>query len=116
MNNIAEQLATLERECKNYTARAFGMKAFLELNDLRVRGVEPFIGPKANTAFRKAVICKLMDECNIGVNSAAGHYNYAFKYAQGKYPELVVGLGRPEDKKGGRLTNLERERRAALSL
>ena len=59
---------------------------------------------KANTAFRKAVIAYAMEEFGITLASAATHYNHAFKEAK-KVPELaeaLAGLGRAEDKKGGR--------------
>lgn len=57
-----------------------------------------------NTAFRAAVIRYAMDEFDITLASAATHYNHAFKEAK-KVPELaetLEGLGRAEDKKGGR--------------
>ena len=57
-----------------------------------------------NTRFRANVIGYAMEEFGITLASAATHYNHAFKEAK-KVPELaeaLVGLGRPEDKKGGR--------------
>ena len=57
-----------------------------------------------NTAFRKNIIAFAMDEFGITLASAATHYNHAFKEAK-KVAELapqLEGLGRPEDKKGGR--------------
>lgn len=75
---------------------------FAELNELRRRNVEPFNGPKANTVFRKHVMGYLMDEFGITLASAATHYNEAFKFVKELNSELVDGLGRPEDKKGGR--------------
>jgi hypothetical protein len=75
---------------------------FVELNELRRRGEAPYVGPKANTIFRKNVMCFLMDEFGITLASAATHYNEAFKLVKEATPELVSGLGRPEDKKGGR--------------
>ncbi len=38
----------------------------------------------------------------LSVASAATHYNHALKQAKANTPELVQGLGRAEDKKGGR--------------
>lgn len=64
-----------------------------------------------NTAFRKAVICYAMDEFGITLASAATHYNHAFKEAR-KIADLVPlleGLGRPEDKKGGRKPKVRAE-------
>jgi hypothetical protein len=63
---------------------------------------------EGNTAFRKSVIAHL--EENFGITHAAGatHYNHAFIDARTRAatdPELaalLAGLGRPEDKKGGR--------------
>lgn len=75
---------------------------FVELNELRRRGEAPYTGPKANTVFRKNVMSHLMTEFNISLASAATHYNEAFKLVKEATPELVSGLGRPEDKKGGR--------------
>lgn len=57
-----------------------------------------------NTRFRAEVIGYAMEEFAITLASAATHYNHAFKEAK-KLPELaelLVGLGRAEDKKGGR--------------
>ena len=57
-----------------------------------------------NTRFRANVIGYAMEEFGITLASAATHYNHAFKEAK-KLPELaelLQGLGRPEDKKGGR--------------
>jgi hypothetical protein len=69
---------------------------FLELSPARVAGT------LTNTQFRKNVMCHLMEEFGITLSSAATHYNEAFKAAKVSHPDLVVGLGRPEDKKGGR--------------
>lgn len=55
-----------------------------------------------NTRFRKEVICYAMEEFGITLASAATHYNHAFKLVKAATPELVEGLGRAEDKKGGR--------------
>ena len=55
-----------------------------------------------NTAFRKAVMCSLIEEFEISIASAATHYNHSFKTVKASNPELVEGLGRAEDKKGGR--------------
>lgn len=55
-----------------------------------------------NTAFRKAVMSYIVEEFGIPVTSAATHYNHSFQKCREANPELVEGLGRAEDKKGGR--------------
>lgn len=55
-----------------------------------------------NTAFRKAVMDAIMLAFKCSLASAATHYNHSFKEVKKTNPELVVGLGRPENKKGGR--------------
>ena len=57
-----------------------------------------------NTRFRAEVIGYAMESFDISLASAATHYNHAFKEAK-KVPELLAqleGLGRADDKKGGR--------------
>ena len=55
-----------------------------------------------NTAFRKNVMFYAMEEFGITLASAATHYNHAFQECKKVTPELVEGLGRADDKKGGR--------------
>jgi len=69
---------------------------FAELNEQRRRGL------LTNVQFRKNVMCDAMEEFGITLASAATHYNHAFKLLKELNAELVSGLGRPEDKKGGR--------------
>jgi hypothetical protein len=69
---------------------------FVELNEQRRRGL------MGNTVFRKSVIAYIMEEFSTTLASAATHYNHAFKTVKGLNSELVDGLGRAEDKKGGR--------------
>lgn len=69
---------------------------FVELNNLRNRG------ELTNTQFRKNVIADVMAAFDITLASAATHYNHAFKTVKELNAELVSGLGRAEDKKGGR--------------
>ena len=69
---------------------------FVELNEQRRRGL------MGNTVFRKSVIAWVMEEFGCTLASAATHYNHAFKLVKELNSELVDGLGRPEDKKGGR--------------
>lgn len=67
------------------------------------------MGNKANTIFRKNVMGFLMEEFGITLASAATHYNEAFKLVKEATPELVSGLGREEDKKGGRKPKVKEE-------
>ena len=60
-----------------------------------------------NTAFRKAVMDSIMENFGCSLASAATHYNHSFKVVKAANPELVEGLGRPEDKKGGRKKKVE---------
>jgi hypothetical protein len=69
---------------------------FVELNNLRNRG------ELTNTQFRKNVIADVMEAFGITLASAATHYNHAFKNCKELNSELVSGLGRADDKKGGR--------------
>jgi hypothetical protein len=55
-----------------------------------------------NTEFRRAVMAYIQSEFGTSEASAATHYNHSFKLVRATNPELVEGLGRPEDKKGGR--------------
>lgn len=59
-----------------------------------------------NTAFRKNVMFYVMEEFSITLASAATHYNHAFKTFKEANPTRVEGLGRAEDKKGGRKPKL----------
>jgi len=56
-----------------------------------------------NTLFRKTVIAWTMEQFGVTLAAAATHYNHAFIEARKVTPPLPLdGLGRPEDKKGGR--------------
>lgn len=69
---------------------------FVELNVLRAKG------ELSNKAFRRDVMMWAINEFELTVASAATHYNHAFKLVQTSNPASVEGLGRAEDKKGGR--------------
>ena len=69
---------------------------FLELLPTRVNTRE------GNCAFRKNVMASVMEDFGITLASAATHYNHAFKHAVSLNTPGLDGLGRPEDKKGGR--------------
>lgn len=62
-----------------------------------------------NTAFRKAVMASIMEDFGITLASAATHYNHAFITQKAADPASVEGLGRPEDKKGGRKPKVRAE-------
>lgn len=71
-----------------------------------------------NTRFRAEVIAFAMEDYGITLASAATHYNHAFKEAK-KVPELAAtleGLGRAEDKKGGRKPKVRIAPDAAVEL
>jgi hypothetical protein len=76
--------------------RPYTNAKFVEFNNLRNRG------ELTNTQFRKNVIADVMEAFGITLASAATHYNHAFKTVKELNSELVSGLGRAEDKKGGR--------------
>jgi hypothetical protein len=62
----------------------------------------PQLAELGNAGFRRKVIEATVAQFGISIASAATHYNHAFKVIKEADPELVTGLGRPEDKKGGR--------------
>lgn len=62
----------------------------------------PKLAELGNIAFRAEVMNQAIMAFGISVGSAATHYNHALKTARAANPEAVAGLGRPEDKKGGR--------------
>jgi len=59
-------------------------------------------GELAAAAFRAKVMDGAVKKFEISVASAATHYNHALKMTRLASPTSVEGLGRPEDKKGGR--------------
>lgn len=52
--------------------------------------------------FRRQVISEIIAAFEVSASSAATHYNHALKAQRLADPESVKGLGRAEDKKGGR--------------
>jgi len=74
--------------------RAYADRKFIDLLPRR--------SELGNTLFRKTVISDIMEQFGTTLASAATHYNHAFKEARKVVPEQLEGLGRPEDKKGGR--------------
>lgn len=71
--------------------------------------------PARNKRFRRDVMQYAIDEFDCTVASAATHYNHALKLWQKQFPEQVEGLGRPEDKKGGRKKKVVAETGAAVN-
>lgn len=80
-----------------------GIRAFV--NDKFVATL-PRLTELGNIAFRREVMNAAIMEFGISVASAATHYNHAFKTAKELTPAAVAGLGRAEDKKGGRKPTL----------
>lgn len=74
--------------------REFARAKFMELLPSRQE--------MGNKAFRKAVWSAIQDQFGISVASACTQYNNVFKEVKLSHPQLVEGLGRSEDKKGGR--------------
>ena len=66
----------------------------------------PRLGELGNIAFRAEVMNQAIMAFGINVASAATHYNHSLKMAKAANPEAVAGLGRSEDKKGGRKPTL----------
>jgi hypothetical protein len=77
------------------------------------KGIRPFVNASfakhlvnlaelGNTGFRRAVMQETMQEFNISALTAATHYNFSLKQQRANNPASVIGVGRPENKKGGR--------------
>lgn len=62
----------------------------------------PQLAELGNAGFRAKVMNGVVAKFEISVASAATHYNHALKTQRATDPASVAGLGRPEDKKGGR--------------
>ena len=78
------------------------MKGIREFTNEKFAELLPQRAELGNTAFRKAVMAAAVAQFSISVASAATHYNHTLKTVRAADPTLVEGLGRPEDKKGGR--------------
>ena len=76
--------------------RPYAVAAFIAQSPTRINTRE------GNTAFRKTLMAELMEQFGITLASASTHYNHAFISAKTTHPAFVDGLGRAEDKKGGR--------------
>lgn len=78
------------------------MKGIREYTNARFVELLPQLPELGNAGFRKAVMQGAITAFGISVASAATHYNFALKTQRATSPKSVAGLGRPEDKKGGR--------------
>ncbi len=79
------------------------------------RNAQPADSKTRNKEFRRDVMTWAISEFDISIASAATHYNHALKLAQKEIPAQVEGLGRPEDKKGGRKKKIVAETTAAVN-
>jgi hypothetical protein len=59
-------------------------------------------GEVNGTEFRATVMQAVVQKFSISVAAAATHYNHSLKMQRIVDPNSIKGLGRPEDKKGGR--------------
>lgn len=95
--------------------RPFCNNLFLQALPARVNSTA------GNTAFRKTIIASCMEEFNITLASAATHYNHAFINAKelaktdATVATALEGLGRAEDKKGGRKVKAKVEAAAPVA-
>lgn len=62
----------------------------------------PQLQDLGNSGFRRKVMEGVVAKFGISVASSATHYNHAFRQAKLNDAASVAGLGRAEDKKGGR--------------
>lgn len=90
--------------------RPYACRMFLELSALRCQGHYGAIDrplAQGNRGFRRAVLDTIKEAFGLTELQAATHYNHAFKTVRVTNPELTLGLGRPDDKKGGRRRRAE---------
>lgn len=77
-------------------------KGIREFTNQTFANTLPRLPELGNTEFRREVMTQTVVAFGITLASAATHYNHALKQARASNPESVAGLGRAEDKKGGR--------------
>ncbi len=77
-------------------------KGIREYVNARFSEYLPKLAELGNVGFRKTVMEGAVAKFSISIASAATHYNHALKAQRTADPKSVEGLGRPEDKKGGR--------------
>ena len=61
----------------------------------------PQLATIGGKAFRKEILYWAVENYDITIASACTHYNHSFQNAKKATPELVKGLGRPDDKNNG---------------
>lgn len=76
-----------------------GIRAY---TNARFAKLVPQLAELGNTGFRAKVMTDVMKKFDIATSAAATHYNFAFKTFKAIDAAAVAGLGRAEDKKGGR--------------
>lgn len=76
-----------------------GIRAY---TDNRFAFYLPQLAELGGAGFRAKVMDSVSRKFGISVSSAATHYNHSLKMTRLNAPASVEGLGRPEDKKGGR--------------
>ena len=77
-------------------------KGIREYTNARFAKYLPQLGDLGAAGFRKKVMDGVVAKFGISTASAATHYNHSLKMQRLADPKSVDGLGRPEDKKGGR--------------
>lgn len=78
-------------------------KGIREFTNATFTNTLPKLAEWGAVTFRRSVMEAVRNQFEgLSVASAATHYNHALKLAKVNTPALVEGLGRPEDKKGGR--------------
>ena len=85
--------------------RASVQANFIAMSTARLNGefgeITNTLSP-GNVKFRRAVCDAAVKDFGISLPSAGSAYNAAFQFCKVNHPELVVGLGRAQDKIGGR--------------
>jgi hypothetical protein len=81
--------------------RPFAIRAFMQ--------TLPHRAELGNTEFRRSVMSTMQEAFGLTVLQSATHYNHAFKEARRIAPDQVDGLGRAENKKGGRKRKQQQE-------
>ena len=81
-------------------------KGIREFTNATFNATLPRLAELGNIEFRREVMMQTVIAFGISIYSAATHYNHALKQARINSPEAVAGLGRSEDKKGGRKPTL----------
>jgi hypothetical protein len=75
------------------------------IRDYAVQRFEKHLGSRkkvGDTEFRRNVMNDIIKQFDVSIGSAATAYNFALQQAKLRNDKRVEGLGRDEDKKGGR--------------